>query len=437
MVLYYIFFHPASKRRCHCCMAWRILTFRCQSCSCHHHNNTAASPYKIVASDLRFFDSTDSSDESLDCRNFAELKMSYSDQKYKQNKQTSSLQSREEIKQRAVLIDNRHKTENDADLVVVGNARTGFRVRQMLSEHGKVDATSQKDETIAMPLPVATSTPGDDLKMEPLISNKIKDIALFTTPRKVIKPRSPNTLVKNWIRNTQEMYESNDACFLNSEKNCHDFAPALNKPDRRNPFRMKSFSKKDRLGSQSSFHQKSKKMRSGNLKNSFREVFGFRVVDLDKIDETSNCVEDSFVPQTAELHCSVKAHVIRSRIDKPPSSALSKSNVGQIRSCLRQYPASSPRSRVFPVDAANRTSKQDKSVTSKQSRVSEECIEKENLYGLRVTDENMKKSHSARKKLAFKDLKTSQTNSLSTFDKVVETKSASTTNVLGSIENMC
>ena len=335
MVLYYIYFHPASKRRCHCCMAWRILTFRCQSCCYFHQDTVLASPYKKVETDRHFFDSTGSSDEILDPRDFTELRRSYVMQQTEES-DSSLLSNYADIQkpnvdhiQRSTSLtsfdqpptksDQTYNSKKVADFVVVGNAETGFRVKQIPS-----DGIDSKHDNRIFALPQASSTPGDNMKIEPQSKDN-----LVSTPRRMLSPRSPNTLVKNWVKKTQEMYESNKAGLADVTKNANNFASVANSTTRRNPLRMKSFSKKDRVGYKPSFFRKGKKERSDSVRNSFREAFGFHVVDLDRISEHSRFSNDAVKLQTTSLHSTIQANSIRNRIDRPPSPVLRNENARQ------------------------------------------------------------------------------------------------------------
>ena len=289
----------------------------CQTYCCNHEDQVIASPYKPVDNKRHFFDSTDSSEEVLDYRDFTELRSSYDFHKDENDATESASENLKNSDSKDQLqvstYDHLDCSEAKAKVVVVGDAQMGFRVKQMTPQLAVPGLAARSRKYVAMPLPNATSTPGDDLKVEK------KNPLGLETPSKPLKPGCPNTLVRNWVKKTQEMYEARNLCFSeisgirnietdNERDGCENM-------QRRHPIKMKSFSKRDRLGPTPSFLRRNKK-RKGSTRNSFREAFGFHVIDLDNIKES--CDLDRITPRKTKKTASKNANAIRHRIDKPP-----------------------------------------------------------------------------------------------------------------------
>jgi len=438
--------------------------FRCQSCCYPHHDTIATSPYKKVEADRHFFDSTESSDEILDQRDFTELRNSFVTQQTEESEPTKLVKNTSPHKsvnfttgleqgvQNSTPIIKSEKPLNEGncskkftDFVIVGNAETGFRLKQKTLDSKDF---ARNKETVLLPLPQASSTPGNVIKTEPLTED-----AVVSTPRKVKRPRSPNTLVKNWVKKTQEMYESNDACLSNPTESVQIIAPANAR--QRNLLRMKSFSKKDRVaGSRPSFLRKAKTERSGCKRNSFREAFGFHVVDLDKISENSSSIQEAIALQATSVPSIIQANTIRNRIDKPPPPlSLRKNHLKNMKQKKETKCNNSSYLRQ-----SDKTDASDEQQESSAEIFGQEC-DKENINNhetnsvkesdfpssLNIQSMGSNKADQlrqpARKKLNFKPISQPSLISTRSHDNTFSEKQSgerpTTRHLLGSIENRC
>ncbi|XP_076806856.1 uncharacterized protein LOC143450267 [Clavelina lepadiformis] len=391
MALYYQYFHPASEKRCHCCTAWHRLRYLCH---CQHpHNTHDVTPYKKGrdTSGSDDFDSTLSSSEELDRRDFTELRCSY--------ETPTTFEDVTRMQERVCIKHQRHPHHNHAadhrdedvgkvesqtsvstrnsanftesaametipeksSFVVVGNARSGFKVK---SHRPLRESLLRK---MSMPRPRATSTPGEELKTNfPSLEKEdenfkevdLQKVQVLDSPPDLKKicptpkshrPGSPNTLIKNWVRRNQEMYEKKEGCFAPSSSLDVD-SPAgsvkmfehvvvdVEPSGRQHRLRMKSFSKRDRERRPTSFHNKQK----NTTRNSFREAFGFHVIDLDDFNERrghrgkvarrkrarSDVRKKEVTNSVESVVVTLKQNVnsIKCRIDEPPPVELKKLN---------------------------------------------------------------------------------------------------------------
>lgn len=322
MILYYLFFHPASKRRCHCCMAWRVITFMCQSKSCGRQNDTG-SPYKKVhrnksinsSDEAPCFDSSDEVDEdSTPVQHSHDSVTIYTDST-SHLKEMSGIDSTDnnldesggKIAAETSTASSANDTSADVEtaelrnIVVVGDAMNGYQVKQV---HSPVP---NHQRNAFMSRPQLTSTPGDDLKCE---AND-----LLVTPIKKHGPRSPNTLVKKWVKDTREFYKFkiNELSLNVTDNNVHDpRSISLNKAtnQRHNILRMKSFSKSDNLKQKPNFRPIKRKR--STLRNPFK------VIDLDHNSEDSKNQGHVTDSPCKIVDPSNLANVIKQRIDQPP-----------------------------------------------------------------------------------------------------------------------
>ena len=291
------------------------------------------SPYKKVKVEagLKYFASTDSSEEELDPRDFTELRdscaqfvtcdtMSTTRVKGRNEENPASSRAQDTTAANMQSLDlsvydqpeSNDKANDLPNLMIVGDAKSGYRVKQL-----NPNSVPEKNKKfLLMPPPKATSTPGDELKPE--VSRLHVSKVHFdnqSTPMKPIKKSSPNTLVKNWVKKTQEIYQM-DGGFIKDEKIDNEIPDLLTPPNlepgpRRIPLKMKSFSKKDRVGPKPIRKRKS-------IRDSFREAFGFKTVDLDHNGRVQTKVISS-THQTSQSKPAANVNLIRSRIDQPPT----------------------------------------------------------------------------------------------------------------------
>ena len=362
MISYYKYFHPASGTKCHCCLPWHKTCYLCRSVLCclpsKLHDNTATSSTPYRKSRRNDFESTLSSDEELDHRDFTDLRCSY-------ETPTTFLEDRVRrppaCNKHRINPHHRHLFETlpapDPECgVAVALVRSTSRkcavqtFKPTKADHGR------RSRALSNLRPRATSTPGDDLNAKPLQTSQ-RQIAVDSasnpsasgvdvdnppssvreevartpcepydvcadTPRtklakmcetpKTHKPGSPNTFVKNWVRANQEMYAQAAGCFSNSYR--EDPAQVLREPGtvlpskqvnsdhcldpdkrpargRNTLRRLKSFSKRDRL----KVLEGSPRNRRKSIRDSFREAFGFQVIDLDQVTDRHRCANSLHV----------------------------------------------------------------------------------------------------------------------------------------------
>nr|CAB3263177.1 uncharacterized protein LOC104265836 [Phallusia mammillata] len=341
MLLYYKYFHPASKQRCHCCMAWYKIGIMCQSALCcfqsHSTGALKSTPYRKShnSSGSNAFETTESSDEELDYRDFTDLRCSYDTPTTAVGgniqKKTSTVCNKHMLNphHRHLFPHSSSSKQCGMAVAVVGSAQKGFKVQSFKPDQEQLVKNGTLSK-VSMPRPRATSTPGDDLNLkhsrpretgngyiaevsEP--NDTSTETSAFDgqdcidvaadTPRtklakmcptpKTHKPGSPSTLVRKWVQKNQDMYMEGKGCFSGSFKEdvtpiCRtkpeghvtiDCSPSPAKEDpaktRKYPLRMKSFSKKTRRRG----NRKQRQNRS--MRNSFREAFGFHVIDVDEV----------------------------------------------------------------------------------------------------------------------------------------------------------
>ena len=424
MILYYVYFHPASSHRCHCCMTWRVLVFVCQSRSFGRKKRTT-SPYKKVQRNLPVVDSPDKEADvgnSPLCTVFIE---NDTDQSKEEAPDFDSSGNCDHIGKNALIetsmpistydfvATSAHAESNEPrNIVVVGNAKRGFQVKQLYR------SSLDPNKYMIMPPPRLTSTPGDDLKDETSHpSNKP------VTPVKKHGSKSPNTLVKNWVKDTQEFYKECEFSRDLSDGNFTGYLRNLRYGEtisRRNFLRMKSFSKSDRLN-QNTIKRRNKIQRR-NMRDSIREAFGFRVTDLDHVSDDSIVLEDATNLQDKIVEPSPNVNAIKRRIDQLPF--LPKPSSTQCSCGTTDYMAQHPRESKRTNGPIRETSVFVTPATSKVGgqlelkSLSNENMPPKNVSKLqKFSFENESNRSLARKKLVFKEdcsSKTEQTKMLKT-----------------------
>ncbi|XP_039270675.2 uncharacterized protein LOC120345331 isoform X1 [Styela clava] len=366
MLLYYRYFHPSSKRKCHCCMLYYHLVYRL--CPCNNATAFHGTPYKSAHQD--FADSeNDSSFENYDpvsaTRDHEQIP------RFTENRKTAKKET----------LDGGNEWDSDSEY---GENLQGKKYEKAKKfEKGRkwahktqrlgleVSEEYENDKnTLLMPKPRATSTPGDEIEekfvkkyqnLHKLTQNKgvifedrpvsftslssstesfdnskyltcpnkspdnVAFTDMVTTTPTALKnlPGANNTpgtnkgnstLVREWVKKAQDMYgpkSSDDKNGDGSEaaggayndfgtlgtrhatKDERDFMeahfgdPASGPSGRRDILRLKSFNKKDRQPPK----KRAKKRRKSDytvsdLRNTFREAFGFHAVEQDQVSES-------------------------------------------------------------------------------------------------------------------------------------------------------
>ncbi|XP_009859071.2 uncharacterized protein LOC104265836 [Ciona intestinalis] len=344
MSMYYQFFHPASRYSCHCCNAWHKLAYRCYyACCCGEVPSptyiAGSTPYKKGrnTSGSNEFETTVSSEEELDCRDFTDLRCSYETPTTFPGNHSGIEPQKNHCTKHLVNKNHVHGRKDTAEgqsVSVIGNARVGFKVSAIppnVFANKKIRKSLDIDQ-LQMPKPKATSTPGDLIENDPnrhkrivpgyppvkeqsevsswssAVEEQAPDVGEDTPRTKLSKicetpkrhrPGSPNTLVRNWVKKTQNMYEKKEGCFSDSavaealqddpedaQKSNDSGEHGASRPML--PERKKSQKEKKSVVLR---RKKNKRAKQDKLRNSFREAFGFNVIDVDQVgmlDEEEN-----------------------------------------------------------------------------------------------------------------------------------------------------
>nr|CAB06049.1 COS41.5 [Ciona intestinalis] len=344
MSMYYQFFHPASRYSCHCCNAWHKLAYRCYyACCCGEVPSptyiAGSTPYKKGrdTSGSNEFETTVSSEEELDCRDFTDLRCSYETPTTFPGDHSGIEPQKNHCTKHLVNKNHVHglkDTTEGQSVSVIGNARVGFKVSAIppnVFANKKIRKSLDIDQ-LQMPKPKATSTPGDLIENDPkrhkrivpgyppvkersedsswssAVEEQAPDVGEDTPRTKLSKicetpkrhrPGSPNTLVRNWVKKTQNMYEKKEGCFSDSavaealqddpedaQKGNDSGEHGASRPML--PERKKSQKEKKSVVLR---RKKNKRAKQDKLRNSFREAFGFNVIDVDQVgmlDEEEN-----------------------------------------------------------------------------------------------------------------------------------------------------
>lgn len=280
MMLYYRYFHPASPKKCHCCMLYYHMLYKC--CPCHDVTLFHGTPYRRkvnadeTSSEFEYGNSNSRNEQHVICRIDGD---SDSDSSNMDENKLSMLHPRLTSTPGNDLND---KYENFIE-----------RSLEILDESVSEDATFTK--SLNATNPDDKTCDRDDAAKNALILKSLPGGQTGPSAN-----RGNSTLVREWVKKTQDLYcpKEETVVNVNSGKAISDFGTLRHatkderefmqmhfgnfdeKPTgRRDILRLKSFSKKDRQQSSTATEQMPGTNNVSNLRNTFREAFGFHTVE--------------------------------------------------------------------------------------------------------------------------------------------------------------